>query len=460
VSDGISLGELTCADRLAARLVAAGFGGPATAAKARWFDRCARVLMERGLSPETLARAFFVPGRIEVLGKHTDYCGGRSMLSVVERGFHVVIVPRTDRVVRITDVGPGQTIEFAVDPELQPEPGHWSNYPVTAVRRIARNFSGRLVGGELAFASDLPVAAGMSSSSALIIATFLALSAVNCLELREPYRRNIRGREDLSGYLGTVENGRSYRSLAGDKGVGTFGGSEDHTAVLCSRPHAICQYVYCPVRLERVLVLPNDWIFAIASSGVVAEKTGAARDKFNLISRLASAAVELWCKATGRDDSHLAAAIESSDDAVDRMLEILKQDRHPEFSPRQLVERFRHFYNENYLLIPAAGDALAEGNHERFGELVDQSQTFADTLLHNQVAETVFLADSARALGAVAASAFGAGFGGSVWALFPVADAASMLDEWSQRYAKQYPSHADKAVFFLTEAGPAAFEIC
>lgn len=459
MSDGISLGELTCAETLEPRLVAAGLGGPAAAEKVKRFDRSARTLIERGLTAATPARAFFVPGRIEVLGKHTDYCGGRSMFSVVERGVNVVIVPRSDPMVRMTDVGLGETIDFAVDPELQPELGQWSNYPMTAARRIARNFADSLVGGEIAFAGDLPVAAGMSSSSALIVATFLALSAVNRLEQRKPYRQNISNREDLASYLGTVENGQSFGSLAGDKGVGTFGGSEDHTAMLCSQPRAIRQYAYCPIRFERTLVLPDDWRFGIASSGIAAEKTGEAREKYNLASRLASGAAELWRKETGRDDIHLAAAIESSEDAADRMLDILTQSQHPEFSPQQLVDRFQHFYNENYQIIPAAGDALAEGNTKRFGELVDQSQKFTDTLLHNQVPETIFLANSARAVGAVAASAFGAGFGGSVWALFRSADAASMLDEWSQRYTKQYLHHADKSVFFLTEAGPAAFEI-
>jgi len=47
--------------------------------------------------------AFFVPGRIEVLGKHTDYAGGRSLLCAMERGFAVLARPRTDAVVRAVD---------------------------------------------------------------------------------------------------------------------------------------------------------------------------------------------------------------------------------------------------------------------------------------------------------------------------------------------------------------------
>src|SRR5262249_40557072 len=57
------------------------------------------------------ARRWFVPGRIEVLGKHTDYAGGRSLLCTAGRGFCVAAIPRADRIVRITDVARGLTAE-------------------------------------------------------------------------------------------------------------------------------------------------------------------------------------------------------------------------------------------------------------------------------------------------------------------------------------------------------------
>ena len=53
--------------------------------------------------------AFFVPGRIEVLGKHTDYAGGRTMVAAVERGFAIVAVPRDDRQTTVIDAESGQT---------------------------------------------------------------------------------------------------------------------------------------------------------------------------------------------------------------------------------------------------------------------------------------------------------------------------------------------------------------
>jgi hypothetical protein len=90
-----------------------------------------------GAPPEAPAHAFVVPGRIEVLGKHTDYAGGRSLLAAADRGFVAVAVPGADRRVRVLDVRRDETVAFDLDPELEPAAG-WANYPTTAARRLAR----------------------------------------------------------------------------------------------------------------------------------------------------------------------------------------------------------------------------------------------------------------------------------------------------------------------------------
>src|SRR6476619_743961 len=107
--------------------------------------------------------AFWVPGRIEVLGKHTDYGGGRSLLCAIERGILAVAHPQSDALVRIRDANSGETAELELSPDVVSAPGHWSNYAITVARRIATNFSGPLRGADIVFASDIPFAAGASS---------------------------------------------------------------------------------------------------------------------------------------------------------------------------------------------------------------------------------------------------------------------------------------------------------
>ena len=256
---------------------------------------------------------------------------------------------------------------------------------MTVVRRIARNFAGPLRGANIAFASDLPPAAGMSSSSGLVVAVFLALAEINLLAPRPDYRQNIRSLIDLAGYLAAVENGQPFGSLKGDQGAGTLGGSQDHTAILTCRPGQISQYAYCPVRAEGEVALPADCVFAVGASGVAAEKTGAALAKYNATSQQAARLTQLWRETTGVSDPHLAAILPRGPAAVDYLRSIVR-DKARSDAPA-LLARLEHFITENLQIMPAARTTLEEGDLIGFGDLVDQSQRAAEELLGNQILE-------------------------------------------------------------------------
>lgn len=425
--------------------------------KSMLLARAGRALAEMGSGAELAA--WWVPGRIEVLGKHTDYCGGRSLLAAVERGFVFLGAPRDDAKLRIHALDLGETREIDLAGPITPEMGHWSNYLATVARRLTRNF-GQLRGADLVFGGDLPGAGGLSSSSAIIVGTFLVLSDLNQLETNDIYRHNILNNQDLANFLGTLENGSSFKELAGDTGVGTFGGSEDHTAILDCRRVKLSMYHYAPVTFEKEISLAPNYTFAVASSGVVAEKTGAAREKYNRAARLASEAVKLWNQSTGRDDPHFAGILTWGDAVHTRKLlrQILEHHPHPEFSPVEMLTRFDHFLYEDQL-VRFAAQTLDEGGLLTFGYLVDHSQHGAENMLHNQVPQTSFLAHQARELGALATTAFGAGFGGSVWALVEAAAAEKFLADWQQRYQHGFPENAPAAHFFTTTPAPAAFKL-
>ncbi|MDO8835315.1 MAG: galactokinase family protein [Vicinamibacterales bacterium] len=432
-------------------LVEAGMSADEAARKVEAFDRCNRLL---GGGGEVLQ--VFVPGRIEVLGKHTDYAGGRSLLCAVERGFAIAARPRRDDAVTVTAAETGESFTCRMDPALEPRLGHWSNYPATVVRRIARNFPGAGTGADVVFSSDLPPAAGMSSSSALMIGVLAALAAVNRLTESPEYQSAIEVPLDLAGYAATIENGRTFRTLPGDRGVGTFGGSEDHTAILSCQAGRLARYAFAPVRCEGDVALPEPWVFVVASSGIVAEKTGAARELYNRASRLAGDVLQAWNRATGRADQTLEEAVSSAPGAREHLLEVLGAVTGGEWDRGTLVNRARQFCLESLDLVPAAMAALAAGDLAAFGDTVDRSQQAAEAWLGNQVPETVFLAASARACGAVAASAFGAGFGGSVWAMVRRTDAPAFAGAWGAAYRARFPDAAARAVFVPTRPGPAA----
>ncbi len=407
----------------------------------------------KALSPTT-DLTLFVPGRIEILGKHTDYCGGRSLLCTVDRGLHMVARPRADAVISVQDTATGRKAAFPFSDQLVPAAGHWSNYPMTVARRLARNFPGPLCGADITISSSLPQAAGLSSSSAVVTGIALLLTRLNRLDERPVWKQALPTQEDLAAYLGTIENGRSFGPLAGDRGVGTFGGSQDHTAILCCKAGTLSQYRFCPVRHERDIPMPDGYVFAIASSGVIAEKTGQAMDKYNRVSLRAAAIVDAWNAAARRHDLCLADALDSSLGASDRLRRILAQSHSAEFPADDLLRRLDQHIEEARHIIPAAGDALLSGDLGRFGQLVDRSQSLSESGLENQVPQTIVLARKARDLGAIAASAFGAGFGGSVWAMVPATTAPGFLTAWSAAYTADFPAESTRAVWFTTRCAP------
>ena len=139
----------------------------------------------------------FIPGRIEVLGKHTDYCGGRSLVCAIDRGFHAEVEPRNDSIVELENIDSGETVAFDLA-DLPEKRGHWIDYAVEVGRRLTSNFSEQLNGCTIKFRSDLPKAAGLSSSSALLIMVVAGLDAVNDLRSTDVYRENIYDDIDLA----------------------------------------------------------------------------------------------------------------------------------------------------------------------------------------------------------------------------------------------------------------------
>jgi galactokinase len=404
--------------------------------------------------------SLWVPGRIEVLGKHTDYAGGRSLVCALERGFCVQVAPRRDSVVRVISLDMDATFETNLTWPAAGQKGTWTQYIATVVNRLAVNFERVNRGADIALAADLPADAGMSSSSALVVATFIALSKANDLRSNTVFRSVISSGEELAAYLGAVENGRTFRHLGAeaDGGVGTFGGNQDHTAILCSEPNALARYAWDPVKREALIPLPEGLIFALASSGVHAPKSGAARAKYNRVSLAARRLVELWNKDTDREDPMLGTAINAVHGAVDHIRGLASKVRGGDFPASYLKGRLEQFVAETYEIIPAASDALQRESMTEFGVVVDHSMRLAASNLGNQVPETVTLQRSARELGAVAASAFGAGFGGAVWALVAEDDAEAFLARWSETYRKKHRRASREAVFFLSRAGPHAYQ--
>jgi galactokinase len=143
-----------------------------------------------------------------------------------------------------------------------------ARYALAVVRRLAANFPAR----NLARGSSSRATCRRRPASA-VPARWSSRSPRRSSPVRESsktaaWRDAIRTDEDRAGYFGCIENGASFGPLAGDVGVGTHGGSEDHAAIVMSRAGELRQFSYDPIRLERVAMMPAGWTFVVAFSGV------------------------------------------------------------------------------------------------------------------------------------------------------------------------------------------------
>ena len=417
----------------------------------------------------TPEHALWVPGRLEIFGKHTDYGGGHTLIAPVPRGFVLVARHREDGVVALHDASRRE--QFVIDANdtrgaereidrrrveregglvrrsAQRE-GGWRRYALAVVRRLAKNFPGAALGADIVFASDLAPASGMSSSSALIVAVASALVRLAGIDQRSEWQANITGQVGAAGYYACIENGMAFGSLEGDAGVGTHGGSEDHIAIVCGKPEYAAAWRFVPPVHEADVRVPADWRFVIASSGIAARKTGEARDSYNNLSLAVHTLLEIW-NAHETAAPSLYAALTSSPDAAQRLHARLH--RHPEAATLNLPARLRQFTNED-ARVGEAARAIRDGDTVTLASLAHESQHDAELLLRNQTPETSALVEIGRRLGAFAASSFGAGFGGSVWALVGKEEAPDLLSRWLSEYRSRFPGR--EATAFEAQIGP------
>jgi galactokinase len=177
----------------------------------------------------------------------------------IDRHVTVAFRPRSDTWVRVWSEGYG---EFAFDfgQHIDPgAPGSWTNYPKAAVRAVLSRWPVRR-GIEAAIVSDLPPAAGLSSSSAVLTGITIALLRSNGIT------------PELSELMTVLPEGEHF--------VGTRGGGMDHAVILGAEIGSALRVQFDPFAITA-LRIPDDWMFLVAHSLTQAEKSGAAREEYN-----------------------------------------------------------------------------------------------------------------------------------------------------------------------------------
>ncbi|MEK6613075.1 MAG: galactokinase family protein [Gemmatimonadota bacterium] len=381
---------------------------------------------------------YHVPGRVELVGKHTDYAGGRSLTCATPFQMHARAEPITEPALRVHDRGGQLSAEVALSPSSAPTRARWSVYQAAVARRVTRDFPAVRTGIDVRLGSSVPPSMGLSSSSALVVSLTMALFDANGLWETPAWQAVAADELAFAQYCAAVESGAAWGPFAGDSGVGTRGGAQDHIAICASRSGTVGEYSYLPGRVLRRVEWPADWRIVVVNSGVKATKTGNARLAYNRVADSVRALVAAWNVETGRTDQTLAAALASASDAFCQLTALAPRAASGSVSAWYLVNRLAQYAEETALIVPGMTDAIACGDADAAGALMARSQQMAEDALENQVPQTVWLAAQARALGAAGATAFGAGFGGAVWALVANGGAEEFAKAWVASYRAVY----------------------
>jgi galactokinase len=370
------------------------------------------------------------PGRVNLIGEHVDYCGLPVFPMAIQRGIAIAAGPRADRAFRIANLDPRfEPREFLLSPDIPPQRGRgdWANYVQASAQALVRRY-GELRGADAVVGSDLPIAAGLSSSSALVVAVAVTLLAANGVAY-EPI--------ELMDLL-----------AQGERYVGTAGGGMDQAISLGARAGHATRIDFNPLRLAHT-ALPTDWRFVVAWSLVHAEKSGAAQRAYN--ERTEETAGALAIVARRLD---LAPATSYVELLASRPLAALLDAATA--LPVSLGARFRHVVSEAARVDEAIA-ALGRGELATFGRLLDASHASLRDDYAVSSPELDRLVAIAREAGAAGARLTGAGFGGCVVALTDPGHVADVLSALRREYyAARGVSGPPDAYLFVAEPSDGA----
>ena len=421
-----------------------------------------------------------VPNRVELFGKHTDYQGGDTFLLTGPKNFFALSAYATDGISELcnADERLGSTVLKLRkgDPEVL-RMGEGSHYTVTVAKRLLSN----LIDAGLdpirdvksVFIGDIPFGGGTSGSSAKLITDFLIYASVNglltsnsftSLVLENGKRAGIPHAATqpggkwydflvaLSMYLAHFENGLDFGLLRGDRGVGTFGGSEDHTAILLGEGGTLLHCRFCPTRILQKVRMPRDLEVVVAYSGRVADKSKEAKVLYNRLSVNARSCVD-----------HLNSINSTHYEFLRDFYPDLTFEEKAEKAYRQLVTvdeelagRAFQFFREN-ALIGRAVEHLKVGEYASVGELINESHELSKRCLGNIVEEVDWLHEKANGLDAYGATGFGAGFGGSCYAMVDRKKSEEFISRWKDSYLKRYPRYSNVTRFDIYPASSGAY---
>jgi galactokinase len=370
-----------------------------------------------GVPATVIARA---PGRVNLIGEHTDYSGLPVLPTAIDRALLVAAAPDRGGVVEVRSEAFEGTARLARSIPDEGIGAPWHGYLAGALRELAAVAPGH--GAQLLITGDLPSGGGLSSSSALTVGVIAALAAAWGAELPP---------EEVARLATTAE-----------RHVGVETGGMDQQAIALARANHALRIDFLPPSIRHVPI-PEGLSFVVAFSGQEAPKGGAARDAYNERVVGTRAAAVLLAHHLGfeiEDDPPLLAHV-ADVDVVDVLVDELPEKAsardaartagvdiarlitltNGEFDPGLTLSvrrAARHVLSEA-ARVEAAERALLCGDLKGFGALLNESHGSLRDDMRCSTPALDRVCATMRKAGALGARLTGAGFGGYAVAAVP-----------------------------------------
>lgn len=331
----------------------------------------------------------FTPGRVNLIGEHIDYNGGRVLPTALDLGVTIALSPRSDGQIQI---GSDKFEDIAKRTLSDPAADHWSDY-ITGALQLAHAEGFGPKGANIAVTTNLPFGAGISSSAAVTVCTLRAIRDISKADLSDT---------QIAVLARRVEN--DY--------IGMPCGIMDQMAVAIARPGQALSLDTESLAYD-LIDLPKTHHMAVIHSGVFRQlNEGRYKIRKEECDEVKTAA--------GRDD------ICSLSDAELAALEHL---------PDAIFRRARHCVSEHRRTV-AAAQALTHHQMDAFGALMNESHISMRDDFEMSVPAVDALVTDAQSYGAMGARLTGGGFGGCIVACV----AKDELDAWRDKLLAAHPN--------------------
>lgn len=370
---------------------------------------------------EKRARLYAAPGRVNLIGEHTDYNEGFVLPMAINRATFVAGASRDDRRVRVHSVNFDEGAEFDLDIEERGRRRSWLDYVEGVARELEKRGALSLRGADLMISSDVPLGAGLSSSAALEVSTGFALLSLSGVEIN-PKELALAAQAAEHHYVGAQ--------------VGIM---DQFTAVMGRRGHALL--IDCR-SLETTLIplTASDVVVAICDTRV---KHELASSEYNTRRRECERGVEILREWLPEIRALRDVSVEDF-------------ERYKNHLPEPIRRRCRHIVTENARTLLAA-EALSAGRVEEMGQLMFLSHKSLRDDYEVSCRELDALVEIASGIkGVMGARMTGGGFGGCTVNLVERA----ALDEFQRDIESGYKRATGIEPFiYIAEASDGAKEI-